>query len=266
MAFTVEALATELGIDPATLQSKPDAVKKWNGYLSEADTKYTQATVAQQEAQANLDQAKRDQAAIDEQIKSFGLTEARVAELQTSNAALTAAIEEVKKQGLTVDLSKLPTPTPAVATDPTKALQAQLQTGFSQMGAALRVQSRYQSVFGKPFTDDPVKLIDEALAARLPVDQYAEQKYKFGEEQEKQRQTELKRQIDDGVAAGVKKYQEENPVTKGNPSLAPGVASRIGKIFKPRTSAETNDFRKMSPRERIAASVSRVRDTLVTQE
>ena len=47
MAFTVEALAAELGIDPATLQAKPDAVKKWNGYLTEADTKYTQATAAQ---------------------------------------------------------------------------------------------------------------------------------------------------------------------------------------------------------------------------
>ncbi len=266
MAFTVEALAAELGIDPATLQAKPDAVKKWNGYLTEADTKYTQATAAQAAARETLEQAKRDQQAIDEQIKSFGLTEARVAELQTANAALNAAIEEVKKQGLNVDLSKLPTPTKHEAVDPTKALESRLQTGFSQMGAALRVQTRYQAVFGKPFTDDPVKLIDEALAARLPVDQYAEQKYKFADEEQRRSAAELQAKIDAGVQAGITKYKEENPVTRGHDGLAPGVASRIGKIFKPRNAQETNDFRKLSPRDRIAASVSRARELLATQE
>lgn len=266
MAFTLEALATELGIDPATLAAKPDAVKKWNGYLAEADTKYTQATAAQNEARQALEQAKRDQTAIDDQIKSFGMTEARVAELQTANAALTAAIEEVKKQGLNVDLSKLPQPSKAETVDPSKALEARLNTGFSQMGAALRVQTRFQAVFGKPFTDDPVKLIDEAIAARLPVDQYAEQKYKFGEEEQKRSAADLQRRIDEGVAAGVKKYQEDHPATKGHDGLAPGVASRIGKIFKPRNAQETNDFRKLSPRDRIAASVSRAREAMATQE
>lgn len=266
MAFTVEALAAELGIDPATLQAKPDAVKKWNGYLTEADTKYTQATAAQAAAKEALEKADRDQQAIDAQIKSFGLTEARVSELETANAAYKGALEKAKELGLNIDLSAIRQPAPAVVTDPTKALESRLQTGFSQMGAALRVQTRYQAVFGKPFTDDPVKLIDEALAARLPVDQYAEQKYKFADEEQRRSAAELQAKIDAGVQAGITKYKEENPVTKGHDGLAPGVASRIGKIFKPRNAQETNDFRKLSPRDRIAASVSRARELLATQE
>jgi len=263
MAFTLETLAAELGIDPATLQAKPDVTAKWNGYLTEADTKYTKATASERAASESLEQAKRDQAAIDDQIKQFGLTEARVAELQTANAALTAAVAEAKKQGLNVDLSQFTAPkvdTP----DPTKVLQDTMRTGFSQMGEALRVQTRFQAVFGKPFVDDPVKLVDEAIAARLPVSEYGERKYKFAEETERQRQAELQTKIDAGIAAGVTKYKEEHPVTAGHRGLTPGVASRFPQVFKPRTASETSDFRKMSPRQRIEASVSRVREAIAS--
>src|ERR1017187_3268772 len=193
--FTLDNLAAELGIDPATLQANPDVTAKWNGYLSQADTQY-------KEAKSALEEAKRDQAAIDEQIQKFGVTETNLAELRTSNAALTAAIEEVKKQGLNVDLSKLPQPRQPEVVDPTKTLEQTLRTGFSQMGEALRVQTRFQGVFGKPFVDDPVKLVDEAIAARMPVEQWAEQKYKFSEEQDRQSKAATQAQIDAGVSAG----------------------------------------------------------------
>ena len=54
MAFTVDSLAQELGIDPATLAGKGDVVAKWNGYLTEADTKYNSATAAQKDAETKL--------------------------------------------------------------------------------------------------------------------------------------------------------------------------------------------------------------------
>jgi hypothetical protein len=254
MPFTLDNLAAELGIDPATLQAKPEAVAKWNGYLSQADAQY-------REAKEDLAKAKRDQDAIDEQIQKFGVSEARLAELETANAGYKAALEKAKESGLNIDLSGIRQPvTPAV--EPNKTFQDQMRAGFSQMGAALKVQSRYQAVFGKPFVDDPVALVDEAIAAKLPVEQYAEQKYKFSAEQEKQRAAEVQSKIDAGVQAGVKKWQEDHPVTKGNPGLAAGLASKHPQVFKPRTSQESNDFRKMSPRERIAASVSRVRESL----
>lgn len=258
MAFTLDTLAAELGIDPATLQSKGDVVAKWNGYLSQADTQY-------RDAKAAVEQAKNDQLAIDEQITKFGVTETRLAELESANAAYKAALETAKGQGVNIDLSGIKQPAAAVVADPLKTVESLMRSNFANMGAAMQVQSQYQAVYGKPFGDDPVKLIDEANAARMPVAQYAEQKYKFGEERAKQAQAETQRKIDEGVQAGVKKYREENPVTAGNPSLAKGLASKHPNVFKPRTSAESSDFRRMSPRERIAASVSRVTSALASE-
>src|ERR1700733_10176106 len=103
MAFTLDNLAAELGIDPATLQAKPEAVAKWNGYLSKADEQY-------REAKESLEQAKRDQAAIDTEIQKFGMTEARVTELETANAAYKAALDKAKGAGLNIDLSGIRQP------------------------------------------------------------------------------------------------------------------------------------------------------------
>ena len=93
-------------------------------------------------------------------------------------------------------------------------------------------------------------------------EQYGEQKYKFAAESAR-RQAEAAAAHDAEVGQkAVNKYKEDNPVTRGNPGLANGIASRHPHVFKPRTAAESNDFRKMSPRERIAASVTRVREAI----
>jgi len=101
MAFDLNVFASEFGIDPATLQSKPEAFAKWNGYLSEADTKYTSATQAQKEAQAALDAVKAEQAAIDDKIKSFSLTEAEVDSLRANYAALEAQAKALRLRDTT---------------------------------------------------------------------------------------------------------------------------------------------------------------------
>ena len=88
MAFTLDVLAQELGIDPATLAAKGDVVAKWNGYLGEADTKYTQATAAQKAAEKALEDVKNEQATIDQNIAAFGMTEANVIALRANNAAM----------------------------------------------------------------------------------------------------------------------------------------------------------------------------------
>lgn len=256
MAFTLDVLAQELGIDPETLKAKSEVVSKWNGYLTKADEQYT-------EAKRDLEQAKRDQQAIDEQITKFGVTEARLAELQASNAAYAAALEEVKKQGMNVNI---PTPPPAKVDtpDPVKTVDSLMRSNFANMGAAMQVQTTYQAVYGKPFSDDPVKLIDEATAARMPVAQYAEQKYKFTEARQKADAEARQREIQAGIDSGVKKWQEDHPVEKGNPSLAKGLASQHPKVFKPRDAADAKSFRNLPPRERIAASVLRVREAMAS--
>src|ERR1700677_577326 len=166
MAFTLNDLANELGIPVETLASKGDVVNKWNGYLSEADTKYQTATRAQKEALETLESAKREQQVIDEQIQKFGVTEARLAELETAVAVRDAAIESVKKSGFKVDMPTLPTPKATPAADPA----AEWKQGFRQMGAAMRVQAKYQEIHGKPATFDPIALVDEAIANRMDVE------------------------------------------------------------------------------------------------
>ena len=255
MAFTITDLATELGIDPATLQSKPDAIAKWNGYLSQADTQY-------REAKELVEQAKRDQEAIDGEIKKFGLTEARVAELETANAAYTAALAKAKESGLNIDLSGIHTPAAAVVADPVKALEAKLQSLTSNLAAGMRVQTKFYATFDKPLPVDIDSLIGEATAARMPVEQYAEQKYKFAEETQKRQDAAIQAKVDAGIQAGVTKYREENPVTKGNPGLAAGLASRYPKVLAPRTSQESKEFRSMPIKDRIASSVTRAREAI----
>lgn len=261
--FTLETLATELGIDPATLQAKPDVAAKWNGYLSEADTKYREASQAKADAEASLKRIEDEQKTINDQIEKFGLTEARYDALQANYAAMEAQLKVFKEKGYDVNLPNTPAPVPAV--DPQKKFQTDTVNAFNNWGNAMKVTARYQAIYGKPFTDDPVKLIEEAVAARLPVEQYAEQKYKFAEETQRQSAAELERKIAAGVEAGINKYKEEHPITAGNPDLHPGRASRNPYIMKKAEAQDTRKFANLSGREKIAASVGRTITALKSQ-
>jgi hypothetical protein len=260
MSFTINDLANELGIDVATLQAKGDVVSKWNGYLSEADNKYKTSTQAQQDAQEKLAQAQREQQIINDQIAQFGVNNATLEELRAANAAYKAAFETVKKSGLDIDLSGLPNPTTAAPVDPNKAMQDRYDNAFRHMGAAMRVQARYQQVFGKPYADDPTKLVDEALANRMSVEDYAERKYKFTDEQARISNETRQKEIQAGIDAGVKKYKEDNPTTAGNPGLQRGGASRHPQVFKPREGADRKAFANLPAKERLAQSVARGRE------
>jgi hypothetical protein len=249
MAMTMDALAKELGIDPATL--KPEAVSKWNGYLSEADTKY-------QTAQQAVEQAKREQAAINEQIQKFGITETTVAQLQASNAAMKAALDAANASGFKIDMSGIPQPKTAAAVDPVQAATERMNAGFQQMGAALRVIGKYHEVYGKPFAGDPVKLIDEAVAARMPVEQYAEQKFKFGEESARVAKANAEAHDKQVAESAIAKWKENNPTLP--PTERPGLASRNPQILvKPRNDEDRRSFANMPAKSRLEASVARYR-------
>lgn len=250
MAFTIEGLAQELGIDPATLASKGDVVARYNGYLSGADTQY-------REAKESLEQAKREQEVITAQIVKFGETEASLGELRSANAAYKAALEEAKKGGFNIDLSGLPTPKIPAAADPLADLRSRQDAGFRQMGAAMRVASKYQSIHGKPFIDDPIALVDAALAARMSVEDYAEQKYKFADESARINKENATKHDAEVGAAAVKKYQEDNPTR--SPMEQRGVASKYPQITKPKDAAEGRKFANLPPKERLAQSVARGR-------
>lgn len=262
MAFNLSDLATELGIDPATLAAKGEVVAKWNGYLSEADTKYTQATAAQRAAEEKLEAVQREQQAIDANIASFGMTEANVIALRANNAAMEATLKSLKEGGLDVNIPAMPaaaTPTPGVF-DPAKFQQdvnATLVAGFN-------ANNRYQRLYGKALPDDVDVLAREAAAARQPFDVYVAQKYDFKGEETRQTAAAQTKRDEEIRSAAVKEYQEKNPVTAGHHELQRGVASRHPQLAAQRQPTDKG-FANMSTRQKIAQSVGRTQQVLNSQ-
>jgi hypothetical protein len=259
MAFTLDVLAQELGIDPATLTAKGDVVAKWNGYLSEADTKYTSATAAQRDAEAKLVAVQNEQEVIEKSIADFGMTEASIAALRANNAAMEASLKVLKEQGFDVKIPEAPV-APISKTnefDPNafrNDVNSTLVQGFN-------VMNRYQRLFGQPMPDDIDALAREAGQARKPFQQYVSEKYDFGGQEKKiQAETLAKQQAEWGAQA-VAKYKEENPITAGNPEFARGRSSQHPQVVRERPEA-AKGFANLSTREKIAQSVSRTRQVL----
>jgi hypothetical protein len=260
MAFTLTDLASELGIEVSTLQSKPDVVAKWNGYLSEADTKYTQATNAQKDAETKLEAVKNEQRVIDENIASFGMTEANVAALRANNAAMEASLKALKEQGFDVKIPDAPKATPQAEFDP-NGFRADVNRTLIE---GFNVNNRYQRLFGKALPDDVDALAREASQARMSFSQYVAQKYNFAGEEKRQQDVATKAHDEQISAAAVKKYQEEHPVTAGNPDLQRGVASRHPQIVRQREAGDHKQFANLPARQKISQSVARSRTALAS--
>jgi len=243
-------LETELGLAAGTLTGKPDVSKKWDGYLNEGETKLSQAQKSLQDAQ-NL------QRVIDDNIAATGLTEANMAQLKASNAALTAALEEVKKQGfngITIPDFKVHGTT---TVDPMKSLEATIVGGFTAMGQTFNVANKYQRVFGKPMPDDPTTLADEARSRKLDVATWAEQKYGFTAAEQKATQESAQKRDAEIAAKAVAEYKEKNPSVAGHPELNGGLPSNYPAMPKPREANTVREFSSMNARQKIAEGMKR---------
>lgn len=254
MAFDLNVFAQEFGIDPATLQAKPDAFAKWNGYLTEADGKYSAATKAQQEAQTTLDAVKAEQAAINDRIASFNLTENEVMRLKANYAALEAQAKALKAEGLNLTI---PEPIATAAVDPAEKFRGEVKGSLSTMGQILKVTTKYQQVFGKPLPDDLDKLYDEAVANRMSVEAWAAKKYDWSAEEAKQSAARTAAREAEVGAAAVKKYQEEHPVVAGNPDQRQGGASLFPELGKRPAPKDAHANFGGTPAQRIVRSVKR---------
>src|SRR5271170_5929078 len=146
MAFSLDVLAQELGIPLETLQAKPEVTAKWNGYLNEASTQYTQATAAQKDAEAKLAAVENEQRVINDQIASFGMTEANVAALRANNAAMEASLKTLKEQGFAVNIPEAPVVTqPKTNEFDPNAFRNDVNSTLAQ---GFNVMNRYQRLFG----------------------------------------------------------------------------------------------------------------------
>ncbi len=247
---TLSELETELGLAPGTLTAKPEVATKWNGLLTDGETKLAAAQKALTDAQ-NL------QRVIDENIEKNGLNETNIAQLRASNAAMAAALAEVKKAGFTgITIPEFAVTAPANA-NPLEELKTLIVKGFTTSSQAMDVANRYFRVFGKAMPDNPTALADEAAKHRLDVATYAEQKYGFAAaEQKLQAEATAKRETEIAERA-VAKWKEDNPSTVGNAHLQPGVPSDYPAIPKPREGASVREFAGMTARQKIENSMKR---------
>jgi len=258
---TMKELEKELGLEPGTLTGKAEIAAKWDGYLSEGLNAKAEAEQKFAAAQKALSDAQLAQQTIDDQIANFGVTESRLAQAEAANAAYKAAMDKMKEQGFTFEGVTMPEPPPHNnQPDPMKSILDNTSRGFANMTQAINVSNRYQRVFGKAMPDNLDTLANEAANNRMTIDAYAERKYGFSAAEEKQREEAQRKHDEEIGAAAVKRYQEEHPVTAGNPNLAQGVSSNYPAMTKPRDSKSLREFASLSTREKIASAMQRSND------
>ena len=242
---TVEEILADLGVtvDPA----KAANVAKWNGTLS----------ASQAEAQKKLEDAQALQRVIDENIRTAGLTETNIAQLQASNAAYAAALDAVKKAGFTgITIPDLSVTKPNTA-DPMETLKSTIVNGFTNIGQTLNEMNRYQRVFGAPIPEDPQTIADKAAASRLSVRDYVEQTYKVSAKEAQIAQEATAKREAEIAAKAVAEYKEKNPSTAGNPNLNGGLPSNYPSMPKPRDTKSVREFATLSAREKISNAMQR---------
>lgn len=246
--MTIDEMAAELGIDVKTL--KPESVSKINGYFSDADRKYS-------EASQNLEAVKREQEAINQQIATFGITESTVLAQKANYAAMEAQLKALKESGLDVNI-----PAPVAANAPKEFdpnsfrndVNGTIINGFN-------VNNRYQRLYGKALPDDLDVLAGEAQRARMPFAEYCAQKYDFAGEEKKQQAAAEQIKMDAYAATKLNEYKEKNPVVAGNSDLQRGIASRYPEL-KSREVKDVRKFTGLSAREKIMQSVARSREAV----
>ena len=252
--MTVEELAAELGIPAETLAAKPDVVKKWNSTFATTESNATQKLA---DAQKQLTDAQNLQRVIDENIRTAGLTETNMAQLQANNAALTAALESVKKAGFTgITIPDLPKPGTSTV-DPMDTLKNTIVQGFTNIGQTLNEMNRYQRVFGAPLPEDPQTIADRAAAARLSVHDYVEQTYKVSAKETELATASRQKEMDAYAETKINAYKEAHPSTAGHPELNGGLPSNYPTMPKPREATSVREFASLPARQKIADAMQR---------
>lgn len=258
--MTVEEILADLGVtvDPA----KAANVAKWNGTLS---TTQQEAAQKMEAAQKALTDAQNLQRVIDENIAANGLNEANMAQLRASNAALAAALAEVKKAGFSnITIPDFNVGVPATA-NPIDELKSLIVKGFTTSSQLQNIAIRHQRIFGKPLPDDPTALADEAAARRMEPAAWAEQKYGFAAA-EQRAQADAAKAHDEAIAAkAVKDWQEAHPLTTGHPDLNGGLPSNYPAISAVRETKSVAEFSRLPAREKIKDSMQRVTQAVKSQ-
>lgn len=263
MALSVEEILTSLGIPAESYAGKGDTLKEWNGKISASETAGAAALSAAEKKVADAQALSR---VIDDNIAQFGVNETNIAQLRANNAALTAALEEVKKAGFTgINIPDLPQPGTNKTVDPNDQFRDNVTKGFVQMGQAMNAINRFYRVMGKPLPEDPTQLADNAARMRLSVNDYVEQTYKLSETERTNNAAAEQKRMDDYAATKLQEYKEKNPSVAGHPDLNGGMPSNYPAMPKPREAKDIRQFSSMSTRDKISSAMSRATEAAASR-
>jgi hypothetical protein len=264
---TIAELATELGLDASTF--KPEAVAKWNGFLTDAETQYKTAKELKDASEQNLRQVAQEQTAINAYIEQYGASETTRAALEANLAAYKAVVDNLKTQGINVDVPALTTiPAAGNPTKPTNVFDENKFRGqvSNVLAQSINLNNKYQTLYGKPLPDDIDALADQASKAGKQLFQYAAEKYDFAGEEKRKADAATEAERAKWKAEGAKEYAEKNPNTAGNPFMNGGGDSRNPQILKRHDSKDLREYANLTPREKIARSIANSRELLAANQ
>jgi hypothetical protein len=260
--MTVEEILADLGIPAETIAAKKDNIAAWNGKLTTSATESAQKLA---DAQKALQDAQNLKHVIDEDIAKNGVNESNLAQLRASNAAMSAALAEVKKAGFTgITIPDFPTTNPAPP-DPMANLTTLITNGFTTAGQMQDLSARYFRATGKPLPDNPTALADEAAKRRMDLATWGEQKYGLTAIEQKATADRAQKEKDDYAHAKVEEWKAAHPITNGHPELGAGVPSNFPNIPKPSDAKGVREMAGKSPMEKIRMARDRVSAEIKTK-
>ncbi len=264
MPLTIAQIAAELGIDQATLASKQEIISRYDNQIAGFETSAANAQNTLNEAQRIKAQAETLQATIDQNIANFGINESTTIKLKAQLEAVKAAAKVLEEQGGTkLDLN-LPDFSAQAPVDPVKNLESLIVRGFTNINQTTEANNRHIALYGKPMPDAPSVLADEAAQMRMPVLQWADQKYKLTAKAQEIQAAAQKDHETKLVEKAIQEYKEKNPSYAGNPELNGGFPSNFSQVPAPRDGKTVREFSGMSTREKIQNAMSRARDAVAS--
>lgn len=221
-------------------QLRQDDYSRNMATLKEATTALETAKTAQATREAQITQYQLD--VTNWKVGAEGKLKAAVEAAETSAQKVALATQRVKSAALAAGIDEkefLKGLEDGTVTDPnapgvkgpdmskylTQEQLAQSVRGAAQESALLDatihdLDVSYQTLFGTRL-NNAAELVQEAIKAGQPLKQYVETKYNFAGKRQEAATAETQKKIDEGILAGVTKWQSEH-------QLAPGQQAGIG--------------------------------------
>ena len=243
---TVAEILKNAGIAEDVAAGLPkEVVTALTGYVAEADSKFSAASEAEQQAEEARRQAELERKQINDYVTNYGTSLTEMASVKAKNDAQTAYLKSLKDQGFTVpdDLvaAAPPAARAAVPGSPAEGGNKEVRILADVTAQFLDANNEHIRLFGQPIPESSFVLMEEANRARKPVGQYISEKFKFRDKQTANEQAAFNKRVGDAVAAELEKEKQKRAeLESSNPNLRRGESSQHS--FVPKIKSE--DFHK----------------------